>query len=43
MSSKEVENYKGFGVFRYQHVFEMFDNDNLVKEVSGLREVIKDY
>lgn len=43
MSSKEVKNYKGFAVFRYQHVFEMFDNDNLVKEVSGLREVIKDY
>ena len=43
MSSKEVKNYKGFAVFRYQHMFEMFDNDNLVKEVSGLREVIKDY
>lgn len=43
MSSKEVKNYKGFAVFRYQHMFEIFDNDNLVKEVSGLREVIKDY
>ena len=38
-----AKNYKGFAVFRYQHMFEMFDNDNLVKEVSGLREVIKDY
>lgn len=43
MSSKGVKNYKGFAVFRYQHMFEIFDNDNLVKEVSGLREVIKDY
>ncbi len=43
MSSKGVKNYKGFAVFRYQHMFEMFDNDNLVKEVSSLREVIKDY
>ena len=43
MSSKGVNNYKGFAVFRYQHMFEIFDNDNLVKEVSGLREVIKDY
>ena len=43
MGLKGVKNYKGFGVFRYQHVFEIFDNDNLIKEVSGLREVIKDY
>lgn len=43
MSSKGVKNYNGFAVFRYQHIFEMFDNDNLVKEVSGLREVMKDY
>jgi len=43
MSSKGVKNYKGFAVFRYQHMFEIFDNDNLAKEVSGLREVIKDY
>ena len=43
MSSKGVKNYKGFSVFRYQHMFEMFDNDNLVKEVSGLREVINNY
>jgi uncharacterized lipoprotein YddW (UPF0748 family) len=43
MSSKGVKNYKGFAVFRYQYMFEIFDNDNLVKEVSGLREVIKDY
>ena len=43
ISSKGVKNYKGFAVFRYQYIFEMFDNDNLVKEVSGLREVIKDY
>lgn len=43
ISSKGVKNYKGFAVFRYQYIFEMFDNDNLVKEVSGLREVINDY
>lgn len=43
MSSKGVKNYKGFSVFRYQHMFEIFDNDNLVKEVSGLREVINNY
>ena len=43
MSSKGVKNYKGFAVFRYQYMFEIFDNDNLAKEVSGLREVIKDY
>ena len=43
ISSKGVKIYKGFAVFRYQYIFEMFDNDNLVKEVSGLREVINDY
>lgn len=41
-SSKNIPNYKGFGVFRYEYLFNKKDN-TLLEEVNNLSKVIKDY
>ena len=40
LSSSVVNDYSGFVIFRYEYLFEIFDNDNLVSEVNGLRKIM---
>lgn len=38
--SRNVKNYKGFYVFRYEYLFNIYKNDNLDKEVENLKNMI---
>lgn len=39
--SKNISNYDGFGIFRYDYLFNKEkQNDNLIKEIENLKEVI---
>lgn len=38
--SRNVENYKGFYIFRYEYLFNIHNNANLEKEVENLRKLI---
>lgn len=40
LSSSVVNDYSGFVIFRYEYLFEIFDNDNLVSEVNGLQKIM---
>jgi uncharacterized lipoprotein YddW (UPF0748 family) len=40
LSSSVVNDYGGFVIFRYEYLFLVFDNDNLVSEVSGLQKIM---
>ena len=40
LSSSIVNDYSGFVIFRYEYLFEVFDNDNLVSEVNGLQKIM---
>ena len=38
--SRNEENYKGFYIFRYEHLFETFKNNNLTKEIENLKKLL---
>lgn len=38
--SRNEKNYKGFYIFRYEYLFEIFDNYNLNNEIKNLKELI---
>ncbi len=38
--SRNEKNYKGFYIFRYEHLFETFKNNNLTKEIDNLKKLI---
>lgn len=38
--SRNVKNYKGFYIFRYEYLFNVHNNSNLEKEIENLRELI---
>ena len=40
LSSSIVNDYSGFVIFRYEYLFEVFDNDNLVSEDNGLQKIM---
>lgn len=39
--SRNQKNYKGFYIFRYEHLFEIFDNENMNKEIKNIRTIIE--
>lgn len=39
--SRNEKNYKGFYIYRYEHLFEIFENENMNKEIKNLRELIQ--
>jgi len=38
--SRNENNYKGFYIFRYEYLFEIYDNSNLNSEIKNLKELI---
>ncbi|MBQ6546551.1 MAG: family 10 glycosylhydrolase [Bacilli bacterium] len=38
--SRNVNNYKGFFIFRYEYLFDIHDNHNLNKEVDNLKKLL---
>ena len=38
--SRNEENYKGFYIFRYEHLFETFKNNNLTKEIENIKKLL---
>ena len=38
--SRNEKNYKGFYIFRYEHLFETFKNNNFTKEIDNLKKLI---
>lgn len=38
--SRNEKNYKGFYIYRYEYLFEMFKNENLNKEIKNLKSLI---
>ena len=38
--SRNDKNYKGFYIFRYEYLFEMYKNENLNKEIKNLKELL---
>lgn len=38
--SRNEENYKGFYIFRYEYLFNTYNNSNLTKEVENLKDLI---
>ena len=38
--SRNEKNYKGFYIFRYEHLFETFKNNNLTKEIENIKKLL---
>ena len=38
--SRNEKNYKGFFIFRYEHLFETFKNNNLIKEIENIKKLL---
>ena len=38
--SRNIKNYQGFFIFRYEYLFNTYDNHNLTKEVENLKDLI---
>lgn len=38
--SRNEKNYKGFFIFRYEHLFETFKNNNLTKEIENIKKLL---
>ena len=38
--SRNINNYKGFYIFRYEYLFNTYNNENLTKEVDNLKDLI---
>lgn len=38
--SRNISNYKGFYIFRYEYLFNIHDNHNLNKEIDNVRKLI---
>ena len=38
--SRNENNYKGFYIYRYEYLFEMYKNENLNKEISNLKSLL---
>lgn len=38
--SRNEKNYKGFYIFRYEYLFEIFKNENLNKEIKNLKDLL---
>ena len=38
--SRNIKNYKGFFIFRYEYLFDIHDNHNLNKEVNNLQKLL---
>ena len=39
--SRNINNYKGFYIFRYEYLFDIYSDDSLNKEVNNLRSLIR--
>ena len=40
--SRNIKNYKGFYIFRYEYLFKIHNNNNLEKEIENIRKLIND-